>query len=134
MHGDRARIEELDVEDRQRSVHGIGAMDRGVRGTPPPPAGTAGKTFKTERERAEAAIDLDVARVGFHRKDHSFLQVFASQFLPQGTPEQWAEFTETQVADGVPAMAELIGLEWPAERTIDVVETSFLLLVVGRGR
>ncbi|MEG3613721.1 alpha/beta fold hydrolase [Isoptericola haloaureus] len=56
-------------------------------------------------ERAEAALDLDLARVGWTRQDPSFLRVFASQFLPDGTPEEWAEFTEFQRQTTSPANA-----------------------------
>lgn len=48
---------------------------------------------RTDLERAEAAIDLDLARVGWAREDATFLQVFASQFLPDGTTKDWDEFT-----------------------------------------
>ncbi|MEU9409575.1 alpha/beta fold hydrolase [Streptomyces sp. NPDC048281] len=51
---------------------------------------------RTEAEREEAALDLDVARVGWLHQDPRFLRVFASQFLPEGTPEDWAEFTAYQ--------------------------------------
>lgn len=50
----------------------------------------------TESERDEAALDVALARVGWRRQDASFLQVFASQFLPDGTPEQWADFIDFQ--------------------------------------
>jgi DNA-binding winged helix-turn-helix (wHTH) protein/alpha-beta hydrolase superfamily lysophospholipase len=50
----------------------------------------------SDAELAEAALDLDLARVGWQRQDTSFLQVFASQFLPDGTPEQWADFVQFQ--------------------------------------
>ena len=50
----------------------------------------------TEEERREAALDLEVARVGWGRDDPSFRQVFTSQFLPDGTREQWEEFNELQ--------------------------------------
>ena len=33
----------------------------------------------------EAALDLEVARVGWGRDDPSFRQMFTSQFLPDGT-------------------------------------------------
>jgi pimeloyl-ACP methyl ester carboxylesterase len=49
-----------------------------------------------ESERAGAALDLELARVGWARQDPSYLQVFASQFLPDGTPEEWAGFTSFQ--------------------------------------
>ncbi|MEU9737016.1 alpha/beta fold hydrolase [Streptomyces sp. NPDC048002] len=51
---------------------------------------------RDETERAEAALDLDVARVGWIHQDPRFLKVFASQFLPEGTPEDWDEFTAFQ--------------------------------------
>ncbi|MET0147305.1 MAG: alpha/beta fold hydrolase [Ilumatobacteraceae bacterium] len=50
----------------------------------------------TDDERREAALDLEVARVGWGRDDPSFRQVFTSQFLPDGTREQWEEFNELQ--------------------------------------
>lgn len=49
-----------------------------------------------DAERAEAALDLDLARVGWGRRDPSFMRVFASQFLPEGSPEEWAAFIDFQ--------------------------------------
>ncbi|MFV2102331.1 alpha/beta fold hydrolase [Micromonospora sp. LOL_024] len=43
-----------------------------------------------------AALDLSLARVGWLHQDPGFLRVFASQFLPDGTPEEWQEFTAFQ--------------------------------------
>ena len=57
-------------------------------------AGCCGR--RTEEERREAALDLEVARVGWGRDDPSFRQMFTSQFLPDGTREQWQEFNELQ--------------------------------------
>lgn len=37
---------------------------------------------------------------------------------------EWAGFATTQVRDGVPALEDLIGLPWPATRSIDVLETA----------
>ncbi|MCC9706652.1 alpha/beta fold hydrolase [Streptomyces sp. MNU76] len=51
---------------------------------------------RSETEGAEAALDLDVARVGWIHQDPRFLRVFASQFLPDGTPEDWDEFSAFQ--------------------------------------
>jgi pimeloyl-ACP methyl ester carboxylesterase len=50
----------------------------------------------TEEQRREAALDLEVARIGWGRDDPSFRQVFTSQFLPDGTREEWEEFNELQ--------------------------------------
>lgn len=36
----------------------------------------------------------------------------------------WADFAEAQVRDGVPMLERLIGLPWPATRSIDVLETA----------
>lgn len=58
---------------------------------------------RTEAEREEAALDLDLARVGWLHQDPRFLRVFASQFLPEGTPEDWAEFTAFQRQTTSPA-------------------------------
>jgi pimeloyl-ACP methyl ester carboxylesterase len=51
---------------------------------------------RNEQERKEAELDLELARVGWSRADPSFLQVFATQFLPDGTAEQWADFTRLE--------------------------------------
>ncbi len=51
---------------------------------------------RDDAERDAAVIDLDLARVGWSHQDPSFLQVFASQFLPDGTPQDWEEFTAFQ--------------------------------------
>nr|WP_269440732.1 alpha/beta fold hydrolase [Micromonospora tarapacensis] len=47
-------------------------------------------------ESDAAALDLSLARVGWLHQDPGFLRVFASQFLPDGTPEEWQEFTAFQ--------------------------------------
>ncbi len=51
---------------------------------------------RTDEERAEAALDIELARVGWARQDPSFVEVFASQFLPDGSPEERSEFTRFQ--------------------------------------
>ena len=58
---------------------------------------------QSEAEGAEAALDLDLARVGWLHQDSRFLRVFASQFLPEGTPEDWDEFTAFQRQTTSPA-------------------------------
>lgn len=50
----------------------------------------------TQGQRREAALDLEVARIGRGRDDPSFRQKFTSQFLPDGTREQWEQFNELQ--------------------------------------
>jgi hypothetical protein len=37
---------------------------------------------------------------------------------------EWADFAAEQVTDGVPVIEDLIGLEWPATSTLDLVETA----------
>ncbi|WP_149828917.1 alpha/beta fold hydrolase [Streptomyces tailanensis] len=58
---------------------------------------------QSEVEGDEAALDLDLARVGWLHQDSRFLRVFASQFLPEGTPEDWDEFTAFQRQTTSPA-------------------------------
>jgi pimeloyl-ACP methyl ester carboxylesterase len=48
----------------------------------------------TPEEKAEALVDIDLARVAWRRQDDSFLQVFAAQFLPDAAPAQREAFTE----------------------------------------
>ena len=50
----------------------------------------------SEDEKRAAALDLDLARVGWGRDDPAFRQVFAAQFLPDGTRADWAAFDELQ--------------------------------------
>lgn len=49
-----------------------------------------------EDEKREAALDLELARVGWGRDDPAFRQVFAAQFLPDGTRADWAAFDQLQ--------------------------------------
>ncbi|MFI5593944.1 alpha/beta fold hydrolase [Amycolatopsis sp. NPDC051758] len=58
---------------------------------------------RDEAERGAAAIDLELARVGWSHQDPRFLQVFASQFLPEGTKRDWADFTTFQRRTTSPA-------------------------------
>jgi pimeloyl-ACP methyl ester carboxylesterase/DNA-binding winged helix-turn-helix (wHTH) protein len=46
----------------------------------------------------EAALDLELARVGWRRDDNTFRQVFAGQFLPAGSRELWEAFCDLQRA------------------------------------
>jgi pimeloyl-ACP methyl ester carboxylesterase/DNA-binding winged helix-turn-helix (wHTH) protein len=50
----------------------------------------------TDDERREAALDIELARVGWGRDDASFRQVFTSQFLPDASREVWDEFDTLQ--------------------------------------
>ena len=75
----------------------------------------------TEKEHQEAALDVELARVGWGRDDDSFLQVFTHQFLPDGTPEQWQAFNELQRRTTSPANAVRF-LE--AFGRIDVIESA----------
>jgi pimeloyl-ACP methyl ester carboxylesterase/DNA-binding winged helix-turn-helix (wHTH) protein len=66
---------------------------------------------RTDAEREAAAIDLELARIGWANQDPSFLQVFASQFLPDGTPQDWDDFTAfqrqtTSAANGIRFLEE----------------------------
>ena len=47
-------------------------------------------------EQRAAALDLELARVGWGRDDPAFRQVFAAQFLPDGGRSDWAAFDQLQ--------------------------------------
>ncbi len=47
-----------------------------------------------EEEKRAAALDLELARVGWGRDDPAFRQVFAAQFIPDGTRADWAAFDQ----------------------------------------
>jgi pimeloyl-ACP methyl ester carboxylesterase/DNA-binding winged helix-turn-helix (wHTH) protein len=49
-----------------------------------------------DAERRAAALDLELARVGWGRDDPAFRQVFAAQFLPDGTRADWEAFDHLQ--------------------------------------
>lgn len=71
---------------------GAYARGRGVRAT-------------GDAEREAVALDLSLARVGWLHQDPAFLRVFASQFLPDGTAEDWREFVDFQRQTTSPANA-----------------------------
>lgn len=48
----------------------------------------------TEEERRAAHLDIELARLGMQRGDPSYLQAFASEFLPDGTREEWTLFVD----------------------------------------
>jgi len=50
----------------------------------------------TDDEVVEAQLQAQLARVGWGRDDPTFRRVFAMQFMPDGTLEQWEEFAELQ--------------------------------------
>ena len=52
----------------------------------------------TDDEREEAALDLQVGRVGWRRDDPAYRQVFAAQFLPDAPRSAWDAFNEVQRA------------------------------------
>jgi pimeloyl-ACP methyl ester carboxylesterase/DNA-binding winged helix-turn-helix (wHTH) protein len=51
-----------------------------------------------EDAREEAALDLQVGRVGWRRDDPAYRQVFAAQFLPDADRERWDAFNALQRA------------------------------------
>lgn len=53
---------------------------------------------RTEEEREEAALDLQLGRIGWRHDDATFRQVFACQFLPDSTREMWDAFNDLQRA------------------------------------
>jgi pimeloyl-ACP methyl ester carboxylesterase/DNA-binding winged helix-turn-helix (wHTH) protein len=71
---------------------------------------------RDDTERDAADIDLEVARVGWRHQDADFLRVFASQFLPDGTTQDWDDFTTfqrqtTSPANGVRFLEEFANID-----------------------
>lgn len=62
-------------------------------------------------ERAEAALDLDLALTGWASQNRSYQRFFAAQFFASSSPEQWDEFTSyqrrtTSIANGARFLEE----------------------------
>jgi DNA-binding winged helix-turn-helix (wHTH) protein/pimeloyl-ACP methyl ester carboxylesterase len=51
----------------------------------------------TPEDKQEAELDIEIARVGWRRRDDTFLQVFASQFMPDASAEQRDDFNRLQL-------------------------------------
>jgi len=51
---------------------------------------------RRDAERRDAEILIDLLETGWAREDSPFGSMFASQFMPEGSPEQWAAFVEVQ--------------------------------------
>jgi len=54
------------------------------------------KRAATPQQQEEAELMVKLAELGWDREDPAFRQVFAMQFLPQGTPEQHRSFSEVK--------------------------------------
>lgn len=52
----------------------------------------------SDEEREEAALDLQLGRIGWRHDDPTFRQVFAGQFLPDGSRRLWDAFNDLQRA------------------------------------
>jgi pimeloyl-ACP methyl ester carboxylesterase/DNA-binding winged helix-turn-helix (wHTH) protein len=63
---------------------------------------------RTEAEREEAALQAQMAVVGWGRDDAAYRHFFASQFLPGGEPALWDAFAELQRRTTSPANARRI--------------------------
>ncbi len=59
----------------------------------------------TEDQGREAALDVEVARVGWGRDEATFRRVFTATFLPDATPGEWDDFDEVQRLSTSPANA-----------------------------
>jgi pimeloyl-ACP methyl ester carboxylesterase/DNA-binding winged helix-turn-helix (wHTH) protein len=63
---------------------------------------------RTAEEKREAALMVELAELGWGRDDPAYRHVFALQFMPDGTQEQWAAFDELQRRTATPANAARI--------------------------
>jgi pimeloyl-ACP methyl ester carboxylesterase/DNA-binding winged helix-turn-helix (wHTH) protein len=59
------------------------------------PLGRRVRAF-SEEERRDADMLLELLETGWGREDSPFGSMLASQFMPEGSPEQWAAFVEFQ--------------------------------------
>jgi pimeloyl-ACP methyl ester carboxylesterase/DNA-binding winged helix-turn-helix (wHTH) protein len=59
----------------------------------------------TGQEQEEARVQVQLVRLGWGRNDATFRRVFAMQFLPDGTQDQWEAFDELQRRTTSPANA-----------------------------
>ena len=50
----------------------------------------------TPEQQREADLHIELARIGWGTNEPTFRQVFTSQFMPEGTQEQWETFNELQ--------------------------------------
>jgi pimeloyl-ACP methyl ester carboxylesterase/DNA-binding winged helix-turn-helix (wHTH) protein len=66
---------------------------------------------RTDEERREADLQIEVARVGWGRDDPTFRRFFTSSFIPDAPPELWDAF------------AELLRRTTPAENAARLLET-----------
>jgi pimeloyl-ACP methyl ester carboxylesterase/DNA-binding winged helix-turn-helix (wHTH) protein len=51
---------------------------------------------RSDDERRDAAMMLELLETGWGRDGSPFASMFASQFMPRGTPDQWAAFVDLQ--------------------------------------
>lgn len=81
---------------------------------------------KTAAQRREAAMMLDVVESGWGNSASMFRQMFAAQFMPEGTTAQWDAFDAHQRLTASPENARrLLG----TSDTIDVTELAPLVRV-----
>jgi pimeloyl-ACP methyl ester carboxylesterase/DNA-binding winged helix-turn-helix (wHTH) protein len=81
---------------------------------------------RTPMAEDEARLNLQLARLGWGRDDPAFRKVFAMQFMPNGTAEQWDRFEELQRRTTSPANAVRF---LDAFGTLDVLDVARQLAV-----
>ena len=74
---------------------------------------------RTRREKREAEMMLELIESGWGRETSLFRQVFAAQFMPGGTTEQWDAFDALQRATATPENARRLQT---VSSNIDVVD------------
>ena len=76
---------------------------------------------RTAAERREAAMMLDLIESGWGQDTSAFRQVFAAQFMPEGSMEQWQAFDAHQRLTASPENARRL---FDVSSTIDVTEVA----------
>lgn len=60
---------------------------------------------RTDDERRAAEVMIELARLGWGADDPAFRQVFAMQFIPDGSPEDWRAFNDLHLRTTSPENA-----------------------------
>jgi pimeloyl-ACP methyl ester carboxylesterase/DNA-binding winged helix-turn-helix (wHTH) protein len=81
---------------------------------------------RSEAERRDAEMMIDLLETGWGREDSPFGSMFASQFMPEGSPEQWAAFVEVQRRTTSARNARRL---MSVSQTIDVTEVAPRVIV-----
>lgn len=81
--------------------------------------------YRAEAIAAPEDFFVDVVARDDERLVRRAVDVADTEVVVLGWPDdpEWADFVASTVGDGVPVLADLVGIEWPGEDGLEVVET-----------